>query len=81
MLPMFPLPEHVTTFCFVAWKIRPTSLRLFSGCTLSQLADFYEDKKLTMKQFLVVLSMGYVLDVIPELLEVRRSFEGGGGRG
>lgn len=39
--------------------------------TLSiQLADFYEDKQLTLKQFLVVLAMGYVLDAIPDLLEV-----------
>lgn len=35
-----------------------------------QLADFYEDKRLTLKQFLVVLAMGYVLDAIPDLLEV-----------
>ncbi len=36
------------------------------------MADFYEDKQLTMKQFLVVLTIGYVLDAIPDLLEVRR---------
>lgn len=36
------------------------------------MADFYEDKQLTMKQFLVVLAMGYVLDAIPDLLEVSR---------
>lgn len=36
-----------------------------------QLADFYEDNKLTHKQFVVVLAMGYVLDAIPDLLEVR----------
>lgn len=35
------------------------------------MADFYEDKQLTMKQFLVVLAMGYVLDAIPDLMEVR----------
>lgn len=34
------------------------------------MADFYEDKQLTMKQFLVVLAIGYVLDAIPDLLEV-----------
>lgn len=34
------------------------------------MADFYEDEKLTLKQFLVALAIGYVLDVIPELLEV-----------
>ncbi|CAN0330377.1 unnamed protein product [Pylaiella littoralis] len=37
--------------------------------TLFKMADFYEDKQLTMKQFLVVLAMGYVLDAIPDLLE------------
>lgn len=36
-----------------------------------KMADFYEDKQLTMKQFLVVLAMGYVLDAIPDLMEVR----------
>ncbi|CAN0293544.1 unnamed protein product, partial [Scytosiphon promiscuus] len=36
---------------------------------LFQMADFYEDNKLTMKQFLVVLAMGYVLDAIPDLRE------------
>lgn len=35
------------------------------------MADFYEDKQLTMKQFLVVLAMGYVLNAIPDLMEVR----------
>lgn len=39
---------------------------------MKKMADFYEDKQLTMKQFLVVLTMGYVLDAIPDLLEVRR---------
>ncbi|CAM9343452.1 unnamed protein product, partial [Hapterophycus canaliculatus] len=36
---------------------------------LFQMADFYEDNELTMKQFLVVLAMGYVLDAIPDLME------------
>ncbi|CAM9932232.1 unnamed protein product, partial [Ectocarpus sp. 13 AM-2016] len=36
---------------------------------LFKMADFYEDKQLTMKQFLVVLAMGYVLDAIPDLME------------
>lgn len=36
------------------------------------MADFYEDKQLTMKQFLVVLAIGFVLDAIPDLLEVGR---------
>lgn len=34
------------------------------------MADFYEDNQLTLKQFLVVLAMGYVLDAIPDLIEV-----------
>ena len=46
------------------------------------MADFYEDKQLTMKQFLVVLAIGYVLDAIPDLLEVGQvcciTFSGGG---
>lgn len=42
-----------------------------SASPLSQMADFYEDKQLTMKQFLVVLAIGYVLDAIPDLLEVQ----------
>lgn len=37
------------------------------------MADFYEDNELTMKQFLVVLAMGYVLDAIPDLMEVGSS--------
>lgn len=37
---------------------------------VAQMADFYEDKQLTLKQFLVVLAIGYVLDAIPDLLEV-----------
>lgn len=50
---------------------------------MSQMADFYEDKQLTMKQFLVVLAIGYVLDAIPDLLEVKPKFHAShaGGRG
>lgn len=53
------------------------------GTLLSQMADFYEDKQLTMKQFLVVLAIGYVLDAIPDLLEVKPKFHAShaGGRG
>eukprot|EP00752_Nemacystus_decipiens_P011767 g10443.t1 len=43
--------------------------------TLFKMADFYEDKQLTMKQFLVVLAIGYVLDAIPDLRETKQTAE------
>eukprot|EP00903_Cladosiphon_okamuranus_P012072 g11333.t1 len=60
-----------------AMKVLKVELSEDEVKALFKMADFYEDKQLTMKQFLVVLAIGYVLDAIPDLLETPQDPEAG----
>ncbi|CAN0276457.1 unnamed protein product [Ascophyllum nodosum] len=55
-----------------AMKALDVTLSEDEVATLFKMADFYQDEQLTLKQFIAVLAMGYVLDAIPSLLETER---------